>query len=151
MDNPRNGEYSGTDRQGVTVFYLILFVVRVILLPLSATKKDVLLWTLTVKKENAILHRSLKSRRKRAKFNFADKVFYAIVKMLRQHTTDKPRPTPHTTTRVHSRTSFFVADNGNRNEHPHANTSNKNSPPHPTHANTKTTTHNETTDTTNEE
>ena len=104
-----------------------------------------------VKKENAILHRSLKSRRKRAKFNFADKVFYAIVKMLRQHTTDKPRPTPHTTTRVHSRTSFFVADNGNRNEHPHANTSNKNSPPHPTHANTKTTTHNETTDTTNEE
>ena len=72
---------SGTDRQGVAVFRLILFIVRIILLPLSATKKDILLWTLTVKKENTILHRSLKSRRKRAKFRFADKVFYAIVKM----------------------------------------------------------------------
>ena len=65
------------------MFRLILIIVKFILFPLSATKKDILLLTLTVKKENTILLRSLKSRRKRAKFRFADKVFYSIVKMLR--------------------------------------------------------------------
>ena len=65
------------------MFRLILILVKFILFPLSATKKDILLLTLTVKKENTILLRSLKSRRKRAKFRFADKVFYSIVKMLR--------------------------------------------------------------------
>ena len=65
------------------MFRLILIVVKIILLPLSVAKKDILLWTLTVKKENTILLRSLKSRRKRANFGFADKVFYSIVKKLR--------------------------------------------------------------------
>ncbi len=65
------------------MFHLILIVVKIILFPLSATKKDILLWTLTVKKENTILLRSLKSRRKRGNFRFADRVFYSIVKMLR--------------------------------------------------------------------
>ena len=69
------------------MFRLILFVVRIILLPLSATKQDILLLTLTVKKENTILRRSLKSRRKRAKFRFADRVFYSIVERLRGNIT----------------------------------------------------------------
>ena len=67
------------------MFRLIMIVLKIILLPLTATKKDILLWTLTVKKENTILLRSLKSRRKRANFRFADKVFYLIVKMLRRN------------------------------------------------------------------
>ena len=65
------------------MFRLILIVLKIILFPLSITKKDILLWTLTVKKENTILLRSLKSRKKRAKFRFVDRVFYSIVKMLR--------------------------------------------------------------------
>ena len=65
------------------MFRLMLIVLKIILFPLSITKKDILLWALTVKKENIILLRSLKSRKKRAKFRFADRVFYSIVKMLR--------------------------------------------------------------------
>ena len=66
------------------MFPVMCLVVRVFLLPLSSTKKDVLLWVLTVKKENAILLRRLRTRRKRAKFRFADRAFYAIVNMLRE-------------------------------------------------------------------
>ena len=47
---------SVTDNQEVVVFHLVLIVVKIILFPLSASKKDILLWTLTVKKENTILH-----------------------------------------------------------------------------------------------
>ena len=65
------------------MFHFILNVVEIPLLPLSSAKKDILLWTLTVRKGNTVLHRSLKSKRKRAKFRFADRVFYSIVKMLR--------------------------------------------------------------------
>ena len=61
----------------------MIIVVKIVLLPLSMAKKDVLLWTLTVKKENVILLPSLKSRRKRAKFRFADRIFFAVVRMLR--------------------------------------------------------------------
>ncbi len=61
--------------------YSIRGTIRSNLLDLAI--KDILLWTLTVKKENTILLRSLKSRKKRAKFRFADRVFYSIVKMLR--------------------------------------------------------------------
>ena len=64
------------------MFPLMCLVLRIFLLPLSSTKKDVLLWALTVKKENAILLRSLRTRRERAKFRFADRVFCAIVNML---------------------------------------------------------------------
>ena len=65
------------------MFRLMVIVVKIVLLPLSTAKRDVLLWTLTVKKENSVLLRSLRTRRKRAKFRFADRVFYAIVRMLR--------------------------------------------------------------------
>ena len=65
------------------MFSLIVVVARIVLLPLSTAKKEVLRWTLTVKKENTILLRSLKGRSKRAKFRFADRLFYAVARMLR--------------------------------------------------------------------
>ena len=46
------------------MFSLMFLVVKMFLLPLSSTKKDVLLWVLTVKKENAVAERSVRSVRR---------------------------------------------------------------------------------------
>ena len=46
---------------------------------MSSFKKEMLLLVLTVKKENTILLRSLKIKRKRAKLSLADRVFYSVI------------------------------------------------------------------------
>ena len=66
------------------MFPLTIIVVKIILFPLSSAKKDVLLWALTVKKENSILLRSFRTRKKRAKFRWADWAFLAVARMLRE-------------------------------------------------------------------
>ncbi len=65
----------------------ILCIIRIALLPLSSTKKELMARVLLLQKENAILKRSLEMKRKRIRFNFRDRLFYSILNRI----TDKTR------------------------------------------------------------
>jgi len=61
------------------MFGFILCIIRISLLPLSSTKKELMARILLVEKENTILKRSLEVKQKRLRFNFRDRLFYAIL------------------------------------------------------------------------
>ena len=58
------------------MFYLILFLVRILFILISGKKKNIILEIMILKKENEILKRKNK---KRIKFRFVDKLFYTIL------------------------------------------------------------------------
>ena len=64
------------------VFRSILLIIKLIVLPLSSVKKELLLLIFTMKKENQILHRSLDLKNKRPKIRFKDRVIYSIISQL---------------------------------------------------------------------
>jgi hypothetical protein len=72
---------------GAEMFGFILCIIRISLLPLSSTKKELMARILLLQKENTILKRSLEAKRKRARFNFGDRMFYSILNRI----TDKTR------------------------------------------------------------
>ena len=72
---------------GAEMFGFILCIVRISLLPLSSSKKELLARILLLQKENTVLKRSLEAKRKRPRFNFVDRMFYSILNII----TDKTR------------------------------------------------------------
>ena len=69
------------------MFRFILYIIRISLLPLSSTKKELMARILLLQKENTILKRSLEVKRNRLRFNFGDRLFYSILNRI----TDKWR------------------------------------------------------------
>ncbi len=69
------------------MFGVILCIIRISLLPLSSTKKELMAKILLLQKENTILKRSLEVKKKRPRFNFEDRLFYSILNRI----TDKTR------------------------------------------------------------
>ena len=69
------------------MFGFILCIIRISLLPLSSTKKELMARILLLQKENTILKRSLEVKRKRLRFSFEDRMFYSIFSRI----TDKTR------------------------------------------------------------
>jgi hypothetical protein len=69
------------------MFRFILCIIKISLLPLSSTKKELMAKIMLLQKENTILKRFLKVKRKRLRFNYEDRVFYSIFSRI----TDKAR------------------------------------------------------------
>ena len=61
------------------MFYFILLIVKIFLLPLSSIKREILFKILTLKKENHILVRKLHSNKMRIRFSQKDRLFYSII------------------------------------------------------------------------
>ena len=61
------------------MFKLILFIVKIILLPLSTAKKQLILKLLIQQKELSICKRKLETQNKRIWFKYFDKLFYSIM------------------------------------------------------------------------
>ena len=72
---------------GAEMFGFILCIIRIFLLPLSLSRKELMARILLLQKENNILKRSLEVKRKRPRFNFVDRIFYSILNRI----TDKTR------------------------------------------------------------
>ena len=68
------------------MFGFILWLIKIIFLPLSSTKKELMARVLLVEKENAILKRSLELKRKRPRFNFGDRLFYSVLNRIADKT-----------------------------------------------------------------
>jgi len=60
------------------MFGFILCIIRISLLSLSSTKKELMARILLLQKENTILKRSLEVKRKRPRFILRDRLFYSI-------------------------------------------------------------------------
>jgi len=68
------------------MFGFILCIIRISLLPLSSSKKELLARILLLQKENTVLKRSLEVKRKRPGFNFGDRMFYSILNSITDET-----------------------------------------------------------------
>jgi transposase InsO family protein len=64
------------------MFGFILFLLKILFLPLSETKREIILQFLTIMKENAILLRKHKASGKKIKFRKSDKLFFALLSAL---------------------------------------------------------------------
>ncbi len=64
---------------GAEMFGFILCIIRISLLPLSSTKKELMARILLLQKENTILKRSLEVKRKRPRFILRDRLFYSVL------------------------------------------------------------------------
>ncbi len=64
---------------GAEMFGFILYIIRISLLPLSSTKKELMARILLLQKENTILKRSLEVKRKRPRFILRDRLFYSVL------------------------------------------------------------------------
>jgi len=64
------------------MFKIILFIFKIIFLPFSKIKKELIAEFLLVMKENTLLRRKLESSGKKIRFTGLDKLFYAIISKL---------------------------------------------------------------------
>ena len=64
---------------GAEMVGLILCIIRISLLPLSSTKKELIARILLLQKENIILKRSLEVKRKKPRFILRDRLFYSVL------------------------------------------------------------------------
>ncbi len=69
------------------MFGFISCIIKISLLPLSSTKKELMARIMLLQKENIILKRSVELKRKRIRLNFGDRLFYSILNSI----TDKTR------------------------------------------------------------
>jgi hypothetical protein len=68
------------------MFGFILCIIRISLLPLSSTKKELMARIMLLQKENTILKRSLEVKRKRPRFILRDRLFYSIFSRITDET-----------------------------------------------------------------
>jgi len=68
------------------MFGFILCIIRISLLPLSSTKKELMARILLLQKENIILKRSLEMKRKKPRFILRDRLFYSVLSKITEKT-----------------------------------------------------------------
>ena len=61
------------------MFNLIVLILKIILLPLSATKKEIVSQLCLQAKDLTLCHRKLKMQKKRIIFSWLDRLFYAVI------------------------------------------------------------------------